>query len=320
MTDATTAQTDTGSLDRARDLSLATWSDYVVLLKPRVMSLVIFTGLVGLIAAPAPVHPVMAFTALLCIAIGAGASGALNMWFDADIDRVMERTQARPVPRGVLEPDDALGFGLFLAVASVAAMGLFIHWLAAGLLALTIAYYVLFYTMWLKRRTSQNIVIGGAAGALPPVIGWAAATGTVGLEALVLFLIIFMWTPPHSWALALNRSEDYARAQVPMLPVVAGEAATKRQIVLYSVLMVAVTLLPCVLGFVGLVYTVSAVVLGAVFLAIAVALWRTRNAQAQKRAAGRLFAYSILYLFLLFLLVAGEHVAGLTPLPPLVSL
>src|SRR5512132_787842 len=222
--------------------SMADVGDYIALLKPRVMSLVIFTALVGLVVAPGHVHPVIGFTAILCIAIGAGAAGALNMWYDADIDALMSRTSKRPVPSGRVMPGEALGFGLVLAGLSVMTLGLLVGWLAASLLAFTIFFYVVIYTMWLKRSTPQNIVIGGAAGALPPVIGWVAAAGNVGLEPLVLFLIIFLWTPPHFWALSLNLAGEYARAGVPMLPVVAGRAETKRQILLYSVLLAAVSL------------------------------------------------------------------------------
>src|SRR5438477_3095854 len=214
--------------------SIAGVGDYLELMKPRVMSLVVFTALVGLVLAPVPMHPVMAFTALLCIAVGAGAAGALNMWYDADIDARMTRTAARPIPAGRVAPGEALAFGLTLAVGSVVVLGLLVNVIAAALLAVIVAFYVVVYTMWLKRRTPQNIVIGGAAGALPPVIGWVAATGYVGIEPLILFLIVFLWTPPHFWALSLNRSDEYARAGVPMLPVVAGTIATARQILIYS--------------------------------------------------------------------------------------
>jgi len=209
--------------------SMASVGDYLALLKPRVMSLVVFTALVGLVLAPGHVHPVIGFTALLCIAIGAGAAGALNMWYDSDIDAVMSRTAQRPIPMGRIAPGEALGFGMTLAVGSIATLGLLVNWFAAGLLAFTIAFYVVVYTMWLKRSTPQNIVIGGAAGAFPPMIGWAAATGGIGLESILLFLIIFFWTPPHFWALSLYRADDYKRAGVPMLPVVAGFAETRRQ-------------------------------------------------------------------------------------------
>jgi protoheme IX farnesyltransferase len=216
-----------------------TVGDFVALMKPRVMSLVVFTALVGLVVAPGDLHPALAVIALIAIAVGAGASGALNMWFDADIDARMTRTAGRPIPRGRVTPEEAFTFGMVLAVGSVLTLGVLVNWVAGALLALTIAFYILVYTMWLKRRTPQNIVIGGAAGAFPPMIGWAAVTGGISIESIVMFAIIFMWTPPHFWALALLRSGDYARAGVPMLPVVAGEEETRRQIVIYSALLVA---------------------------------------------------------------------------------
>jgi len=283
--------------------------DFLVLLKPRVMSLVVFTGLVGLALAPGHIHPFIAFVALLCIAVGAGASGALNMWFDADIDALMERTRARPVPQGRIGADEACGFGLVLSIASVMTMGLAVNWLAAGLLAFTIFFYVVIYTMWLKRSTPQNIVIGGAAGALPPVIGWAAVTGHVEVPALALFTIIFLWTPPHFWSLALNRREDYARAGVPMMPVVSGETATRRQIALYSVVMVASTVAPIELGFAGPLYAATALCAGAGFLLLAMAV-----ATARRGASRRLFGFSILYLFALFASLLVERWAGVSPL------
>lgn len=278
--------------------------DFIALLKPRVMSLVVFTGLVGLFLAPGGIHPVLGFTAILCIAVAAGASGAINMWYDRDIDAIMTRTAGRPIPAGRVPAGEALAFGVFLALASTVVMGVAVNWPAAMLLAGSIAFYVFVYTMWLKRRTPQNIVIGGAAGAFPPVIGWCAVTGDLSLAPLVLFAIIFMWTPPHFWALALYRSDDYARAGVPMLPVVSGPAETKRQILLYSVLLVPLTLAPWALGLVGRVYAGSAVALGALFLAAAVAVWRERTGH---RAAKRMFGYSILYLFLLFALMMVDR-------------
>ena len=287
--------------------------DYIALLKPRVMSLVVFTALVGLVCAPVPVHPVIAITALLCIAVGAGASGALNMWYDADIDARMARTAARPIPRGRIKPREALAFGSVLAVGSVLTLGILVNWTASALLALTIAFYIFIYTMWLKRRTAQNIVIGGAAGAFPPMIGWAAATGTVSLESLVLFLIIFLWTPPHFWALALYRCRDYERAGVPMLPVVAGPDETRRQILIYSLLFVAVTFLPPILGFAGLIYTIVAAALGAVFLVCAVRVWRVRQGNEADTIAKQLFRFSILHLFLIFAVLLFEHVFKLAP-------
>jgi protoheme IX farnesyltransferase len=277
-------------------------ADYFALLKPRVMSLVVFTGLVGMVLAPGHLHPVLAMTALLCIAIGAGASGAINMWYDADIDAVMSRTQGRPIPQGRISRDEALGFGCVLSAGSVLVMGLAVNWVAAAILALTIGFYVFIYTMWLKRRTPQNIVIGGAAGAFPPMIGWAAVTGDLSLLPVLLFAIIFMWTPPHFWALALYRSDDYARAGVPMLPVVAGERETRRQILLYSLLLVPVTLSPWALGLAGPLYGAATAVLGAIFLGLAVRIWRGTG----DRAAKHMFAYSILYLFLLFALLLAE--------------
>ena len=276
--------------------------DFVTLLKPRVMSLVVFTGFAGLVIAPGSLHPVLAAVALLCIAVGAGASGAINMWYDRDIDAGMSRTRERPIPAGRMEAGAALGFGVTLAIGSVAVMGLAANWTAAALLALTICFYVFIYTMWLKRRTPQNIVIGGAAGVFPPMIGWAAVTGDVSLMPLVLFGIIFMWTPPHFWALALYKKDEYAAVGVPMLPVVAGVKETRRQIVLYSVLLVALTLVPWVLGLAGVIYGVSAGALGALFLFAAFPVWREKS----DRAAKAMFAYSILYLFLLFLFVIAD--------------
>jgi protoheme IX farnesyltransferase len=281
--------------------------DFIVLMKPRVMSLVVFTGLTGLIAAPGQIHPILAAIAILCIAIGAGASGALNMWYDADIDGRMARTAARPIPRGRLSAEEALTFGSVLSVCSVLMLGVIVNWVAGALLALTIAYYLFVYTMWLKRRTPQNIVIGGAAGAFPPMIGWAAVTGTVSLESILLFLIIFMWTPPHFWALALYRVRDYERVGVPMLPVVAGPDETRKQILIYSVLLVVLAVTPSFVGLGGLIYGVVSTLLGAVFLALAVKVWRVREGAAADKAAKSLFGFSILYLFLIFavLLVEG---------------
>jgi protoheme IX farnesyltransferase len=277
-------------------------ADFIALLKPRVMSLVVFTGLAGLIAAPGHIHPVLAGVALLCIAIGAGASGAINMWYDRDIDAGMTRTKDRPLPAGRMDPSAALGFGVTLSAGSIAVMGLAVNWAAAGLLALTIAFYVFVYTMWLKRRTPQNIVIGGAAGAFPPMIGWAAVTGDVSLMPVLLFAIVFFWTPPHFWALALYKAGEYAKVGVPMLPVVAGKAETRRQIVIYSLILVPLTLAPWALGFASAVYGVPAAVLGLVFLAGAL---RVATAKTDAAAKG-LFAYSILYLFLLFALVIAD--------------
>ncbi|MFT0860576.1 heme o synthase [Ancylobacter sp. G4_0304] len=287
-------------------LSHASVSDFIALLKPRVMSLVIFTALVGIVRAPAEVHPVIGFTALLCIAIGAGASGALNMWWDADIDAVMSRTRKRPIPAGRVTPGEALAFGLTLSVGSVLVLGLLVNELAAALLAFTIFFYAVIYTMWLKRWTPQNIVIGGAAGAFPPMVGWAAASGGIGLESVLLFLIIFFWTPPHFWALALYKSGDYQRAGVPMLPVVAGPSETRRQILLYTLILVPLAMSPWFLGMAGLAYGVVSGVSGAIMLTLAVRVFRVREGAPAEAAARRLFAFSILYLFLLFAVLLVE--------------
>ena len=285
----------------------ASLEDYVVLLKPRVMSLVVFTGFVGLILAPESMHPVLAAVAVLCIAVGAGASGAINMWYDRDIDALMTRTRNRPLPAGRMAPGAALGFGIVLAVGSVSVMALAVNPLAGALLALTIAFYVFVYTIWLKRRTPQNIVIGGAAGAFPPMIGWAAATGEVTLGSIALFALIFIWTPPHFWALALYREGDYARAGVPMLPVVAGARETKKQILLYTVILVPVSLAPWALDVVGWTYCTIAVAFGAGFLALAVAIWFDDT----DRWARRTFLFSIIYLFVLFAAMIADSI-GLT--------
>ena len=289
----------------------ATVADYVALLKPRVMSLVIFTALVGMAIAPTGLHLVLAGISLLAIAVGAGASGALNMWWDADIDAVMSRTRNRPLPTGRVAPDAALAFGMTLAVGSVLTLGLTANWLAAGLLAFTIWFYAHFYTVILKRRTAQNIVIGGASGALPPVIGWAAMTGDVAVAPLVLFAIIFLWTPPHFWALALLKNEDYARAGVPMLPVVAGPTATRWQILLYAVVLVPVGVSPYLLGFAGPAYLAVSTVMGAVFLLLAVNVLRRREGKAAERACGQLFGFSIAYLFLLYATLLAERLVGM---------
>jgi len=295
------------SLTTARaEPSIAGVGDYIELMKPRVMSLVVFTALVGLVVAPGHLHPVIGFVALLCIAVGAGAAGALNMWYDADIDGRMGRTAARPIPAGRIAPGEALAFGIMLAVFSVVILGLLVNIVAAALLATTIAFYVLVYTMWLKRRTPQNIVIGGAAGALPPMIGWAAATGGLSLEPILMFLIIFFWTPPHFWALSLYRTEDYARAGVPMLSVVAGPTATKLQILVYALVLAPVGILPWVLGYAGLIYGAVAVAGGAAFLLLAL---RVRAEQRGFAASKQLFAFSILYLFLVFAALLVDHMS-----------
>ncbi len=295
------ALVDSGSAkDTGVRLSEAMPGDYFALLKPRVMSLVIFTALVGLVAAPVPLNPLIASIALLAIAVGAGASGALNMWYDADIDQVMSRTRTRPVPAGRVTPGEALAFGLVLSFLSVMTLGLLVNWLAAALLAFTIFFYVVIYTMWLKRSTPQNIVIGGAAGALPPVIGWAAVTGEVSLESFILFLIIFLWTPPHFWALALFKSEDYGRAGIPMMPNVAGAASTRRQIFAYSVIIAPLAVTPWLLGYVSIAYGLCATALGAGFLWYAWQVLRMRDDDRTMKPAKALFAYSILYLFSIF--------------------
>ncbi|MFT6558131.1 MAG: protoheme IX farnesyltransferase [Sneathiella sp.] len=268
------------------------------------MSLVVFTGLVGLAVAPGSLHPVLAFTALLCIAVGAGASGAINMWYDADIDQVMERTKNRPVPSGKVTANEALAVGVSLSVASVVLMGLAINLVAAALLAITIGFYIFVYTMWLKRRTPQNIVIGGAAGAFPPMIGWASVTGDVSIESIVLFAIIFMWTPPHFWALSLWRDIDYAKAGVPMLPVVAGREATRKQVVIYSVLLFPVAVMPYFLGYAGLFYGIGSAILGGIFLFGALKVWVKKD----EKSAKQLFAFSLLYLFLIFAILLGENI------------
>ena len=278
--------------------------DFVALLKPRVMSLVVFTGFVGLMMAPGSLHPVLAAIAILCIAVAAGAAGAINMWYESDIDAVMARTRDRPIPAGRMDPAEALGFGITLSIGSVVVMALAVNIVAAALLALSICFYVFVYTIWLKRRTAQNIVIGGAAGAFPPMIGWAAVTGDVSLASLALFAIIFMWTPPHFWALALYRAGDYAKAGIPMLPVTAGPDETRRQILIYTLVMLPLTLTPWLLGIAGTFYLVAATVLGLVFLAGAMAVWRDRGDTAAKR----LFGYSVAYLFLLFALMMIDRV------------
>ena len=279
--------------------------DYIALLKPRVMSLVVFTGFAGLVVAPGSLHPLQAAVAVLCIAISAGAAGAINMWYERDIDALMERTRNRPIPAGRIAPNKALAFGVTLNVLPVLLMGLAVNWVAAALLAFAAGFYIFVYTIWLKRRTPQNIVIGGAAGALPPMIGWAAVTGSVSLESVALFLIIFMWTPPHFWALALYRESDYAKAGVPMLPVVAGPAVTRRQILIYTLLLVPLSFAPLALGTAGLAYGAAAATVGAYLLWLAAQIVRTKS----DRAARRMFGFSILYLFVLFAALIVEHVA-----------
>ena len=289
--------------------SMASVSDYLALLKPRVMSLVVFTALVGLVAAPGAMHPVIAVTALICIAVGAGAAGALNMWYDADIDAIMRRTRNRPVPAGRIQPGEALAFGVTLSVGSVAVLGLLVSWLAAAMLAFTIFFYAVIYTMWLKRWTPQNIVIGGAAGAFPPMIGWAAKTGAFAIEPTLLTLIIFVWTPPHFWALALLSASEYAKAGVPMLPVVAGPDETRRQILIYTLFLAPVGATPWLFGYAGAFYGVTACILGAGMLAFAVRVHRERSGPTATSAPRQLFAFSILYLFLLFAALLAERIA-----------
>ena len=281
--------------------------DYFALLKPRVMSLVVFTAFVGLIAAPAPIHPWLGFVTILCIAVGAGASGALNMWYDADIDAIMKRTSSRPVPSGVILPGEALGFGLALAIGSVLALGLLVNIPSAALLAFTIFFYVVIYTMILKRRTPQNIVIGGAAGAFPPMVAWTAVTGSVDLGSIALFLLIFMWTPPHFWALALFREGDYAKAGIPMLPNIAGRPETRRQILVYSVLLLPTILLPLLTGTAGSLFAAGATLLTAKFIYDAVKVYRATDLATENKAAGKLFAFSIIWLFSVFALVLIER-------------
>jgi heme o synthase len=299
-----------GSRAATRLVSEASVGDYLALMKPRVMSLVVFTALVGLLVAPGHIHPVIGFTALLCIAVGAGAAGALNMWFDADIDAVMARTAKRPIPSGRVTPGEALAFGMTLAVGSVVVLALLVDWLAAVLLAFTIFFYIVIYTMWLKRATPQNIVIGGAAGAFPPMIGWAAATGSIGIEPVLLFFLVFFWTPPHFWALSLNRTEDYARARIPMLPVVAGAAETRRQILLYALLLVPIGAAPWAMGYADAIYGATALIAGGVMVALAWQLWAEGAGARAAHLAKRLFGFSILYLFVLFAVLLIEGVLG----------
>ncbi len=285
----------------------ADWRDFLALTKPRVMSLVVFTGLCGLLAAPETIHPILGFTAVLCIALGAGAAGALNQWYEADIDARMQRTANRPLPAGRMDRQSALHFGVGLSFFSVLTLGLATNWFAAAILTASILFYVLIYTVWLKRRTPQNIVIGGAAGAFPPMIGWAAATGDMSLLPVLLFGIIFLWTPPHFWALALFVKTDYANAGVPMLPVVAGEKATRHHVLLYTLPMVACALLPWGLGLLGQIYGVTALILNLLFLALAARVaFRRPVTDDPMRAEKLLFAFSILYLFGLFAAVAVD--------------
>ncbi len=290
-------------------VSNASVRDFVALLKPRVMSLVVFTALVGLVAAPGHMHPVLAAIAILCIAVGGGASGALNMWYDGDIDAVMHRTKNRPIPAGKVLPGEALGFGVFLSGVSVFTLGVATNWVAAGLLAFTIFFYVVIYTMGLKRRTPQNIVIGGAAGAFPPMIGWAAVTGGFSLESFVMFAIIFIWTPPHFWALALMKKADYGNAGVPMLPNVVGDEATRRQILYYTVAMALIGCAPALLGYNSAAYLIIAAVSGLWMIKLAADILRHTEGPAAARACWRMFGHSMFYLFGLFLALLLDKLA-----------
>ncbi|WP_236554666.1 heme o synthase [Novosphingobium sp. 9U] len=279
----------------------ADWRDFFALTKPRVMSLVIFTGLCGLLAAPERIHPVLAFTAILCIAVGAGGAAALNQWWEADIDAEMKRTAARPLPQGRMNRTDARDFGVAISAGSVLLMGLAVGWLAAAILAVSIVYYAVVYTIWLKPRTPQNIVIGGGAGAFPPLIGWVAATGHVTLMPVLLFAIIFFWTPPHFWALALFVKTDYAKVGIPMMPVVAGEKSTRRQILIYAILLLPLSVLPWWIGGAGAIYGASAAVLSLGFLALSVRVGlREQAANDTMKPEKQLFGYSVIYLFALF--------------------
>ena len=297
------------------------WRDFLALTKPRVMSLVIFTGLCGLLAAPGGIHPLLGFVAILCIAVGAGGSAALNMWWEADIDAGMKRTLARPLPAGRMSRSSARDFGVALSAGSVVVMGLAVGVLPAAILAVSIVYYAWVYTVWLKPRTPQNIVIGGGAGAFPPVIGWVAVTGHVGLDPaglmpILLFLIIFFWTPPHFWALALFVQTDYAKVGIPMMPVVAGERSTRRQILVYAALLFPLALVPSLIGTAGLIYAISATVLGLAFLALAAAVGLQRVSDPTMRPEKRLFKFSIIYLFALFAMLVADHAASLQGLQP----
>ncbi len=306
---------DQNAIDINPRISEAEVGDYIALLKPRVMSLVIFTALVGMAMAPGHFHPVLAITSLLCIAVGAGASGALNMALEGDIDAKMSRTANRPIPRGRITRPEAMAFGTTLAFFSVMTLGILVNWIAGALLAFTIFFYVVIYTIGLKRWTAQNIVIGGAAGALPPVVAWASVTGTVDVEPLLLFAIIFFWTPPHFWALALFRSDDYARAGIPMLPNVVGPDATRLQILLYTIVLIAVAAAPWALGYFDAVYGIVSLILGAGMLVLAINVYLRRERSQSLRATRKLFAFSILYLFALFATLLAEVVyRALVPL------
>ena len=297
-------------LDGGFHLSEAGARDFFELLKPRVMSLVVFTAFVGLILAPGEINPVLGLISILCIAVGAGASGALNMWYDADIDAIMSRTAKRPIPTGRIEPREALAFGLTLSVFSVIILGLAVNWFAAALLAFTIFFYAVVYTMWLKRSTPQNIVIGGASGAFPPMLGYACVTGGVTLDSILLFLIIFLWTPAHFWALALFKMRDYGSVGIPMMPNVAGERSTKTQMVVYTVLTAAVAVGPYFTGLAGIGYGLFAAVLSAVFIYCSIAVWRMPDGDEKMVAAKKMFAYSVFYLFAIFSALLADHFAA----------
>jgi len=284
--------------------------DFVELLKPRVMSLVVFTALIGLVIAPAHIHPFAAALAILAVALGSGAAGAINMWYERDLDALMARTAHRPLPQGRVAPDDALGLGILLSIFSLLLMAVATNYVATALLAAAILFYVFVYTIWLKRRTPQNIVIGGAAGAFPPMIGWAAATGDVSAVGIALFLLIFLWTPPHFWALSLYRSDDYRRAGVPMLPVVAGARATKRQMLAYTLVLLPVALAPTLLGAVGWIYGAIAAAMSLAFIAHAVAVWRTADDENGHPAARRMFKFSLLYLAILFAALPVDRIVA----------
>jgi protoheme IX farnesyltransferase len=314
----TDARPDAAAIADVAPLGDAGVGDFIALLKLRVMSLVVLTGVAGLVAAPVRMHPLLAAIAVLCIAVGAGAAGAINMWYDRDIDAVMTRTRSRPIPAGRMDPAEALAFGVVLAIASVLTMALAVNYAAAALLALSIAFYVFVYTAWLKRRTPQNIVIGGLAGALPPAIGWASVTGGLAIEPLVLVAIIFLWTPPHFWALSLFRADDYARAGVPMLPVVRGKTETRHQIAIYTALVVLSGFLPVVLGFAGPLYLAANIVFGGWFGLGSIRVARERDSEREPNAR-RLFAISILYLFALFAALIVEQSFGIVAFAPLTA-
>lgn len=290
----------------AKEADFSSVRDYIALFKPRVISLVVFTGAIGLFLAPGNIHPLLAITAIISIALGSGAAGAINMWYESDLDAKMKRTKNRPIPSGRVSPQNALEFGSVFAFASVFIMGVAVNFFAAGLLLAAILFYVFIYTFWLKRRTPQNIVIGGVPGAMPPLIGWAAVTGSVSIEPIILFAIIFMWTPPHFWALSLYRSDDYENAGIPMLPVVSGIAETKKQILIYTILLITLTSAPYLIDMSGFIYLVGASVLGAYFLFHAVKVFFSKS----DKTALSMFKYSILYLFLLFSLFVADKVFG----------